>query len=155
MSSNLIAKAVSEFDTFRSIKEFLIEPEYSEFVDDSGEFSWSAFFTANKTSQAASFNLFNSEQKNGMAPTDFARSSHKTKSYLGCNFKYNPRYLWAQLDNLNMNDFSDVYRELGIIRAQQETGVERLLKISRAGLVLMPQKIDRNFVYYPSVRNVR
>lgn len=39
----LSPKAVPEFDTFKSIKEFLIEPDYSEFVDDSGEFSWSGF----------------------------------------------------------------------------------------------------------------
>ncbi len=154
-SSEMVSKIVSEFDNYRSIKEFIIEPEYSDFLDDSGEFSWSAFFQANKTAQAASFNLFHDVQKNGMTKTEFRRSEFRTKNYLSCHFKYNPRYLWTQLHTLKMNDFSEFYKEIGIIRSKQDTSVEQMNKNKKAALVLMPQTIDRNFVFYPSIKNIR
>lgn len=152
-NSKAIKKMMFEFDKFRDIQDFTVEEGCKIYLEDN-EFSWKLFFEINQNVLIASFNTFNPVQLNDMTLDHYPNYVPKTKNLLSCNFKYNPRYTWSSLTHLNMEDFTDFFREAGIIKLRDEN-TEGLSKVTASSLVLMPKKIDKDFVYYPNIRSLR
>ena len=116
--SKAIKLLMFEFDKYRDIQDFSIELDCETYLVDDN-FSWKKFFEINTNALIASFNLFNPGQLNEMTEEHFP-TVPKKKNLLSCNFKYNPRYTWSSLRALNMEDFTDFYREAGIIKLRDE-----------------------------------
>jgi len=96
----------------------------------------------------ASFDLFdNFEQKDNM-PKDYMPDFIAKKNYLSCDNPYNPRSIWASLLDLNVDDITEIYREIGIITMREEMSDSYAPK---SALVLLPKKIKKDFIKQPNV----
>lgn len=95
----------------------------------------------------APFDLFDQEQKDNMPKTYMPEFIMK-ENYLSCDNPYNPRSIWASLQDLNVDDITEIYRELGIITIREETSESRVHKSS---MVLMPKEIKKDFIKQPNV----
>ncbi len=102
----------------------------------------------------AGHELFNSEQLNEMPETDLGSCVAPSKSFLSCNFKYNPRFSWTALKKLTMDDMTDIFREIGII-SNHEDLIDRYSIVNKSAMVLLPKRIDKEFIFYPNVKCVK
>ena len=137
---------------FNCIEEFRIEPNLMRF-ESSKFFSWQDFFKLNESCSPAAFNLFTNDQKSGMSKLFFPEVSSLKNNYLTCSFKYNPRYAWASLKQLSMNDLTDIYRETRIITVRDDPELKS--KVVSSGLVLLPDSINEKFIQYPCISYVK
>lgn len=71
------------------------------------------------------------------------------QNYLTCDFPYNPRTIWASIIDLNVDDITDIYREIGIITNRDDLNDK--MKPSNSALVLLPKILEKNFIKYPNV----
>lgn len=150
-----VQKMLREFDKVRAVQEFRVPAELLlACQDEQKRFSWQKFFEQNASSLIAGHKLFNAEQLNEMPEEAVVSCVAPSKNLLTCNFKYNPRYSWTALEQLNMDDMSEIYREIGII-SNHEDMVDRYSKVTKSAMVLMPKTIDKDFIFYPNVKNVK
>jgi hypothetical protein len=73
-------------------------------------------------------------------------------NYLNCNHVYNPRCIWTSIKQLNVEDITDVYRDIGIITARDD--MTQQLQLASTALVLLPKNLEKNFAKYSNINTV-
>lgn len=153
--NSAIGRVLGVFDKGREIQKFLVPDELLlACQDEHKRFSWPKCLAQNGSLLVAGHRLFNAEQLNGMPEEAVVSCVAPTKNLLTCNFKYNPRFSWTALEQLTMDDMSEIYREVGII-SNHEDLLDRYSKVSKSAMVLMPKLIDKDFIFYPNVKSVK
>jgi hypothetical protein len=56
------------------------------------------------------------------------------------------------IKQLNVEDITDIYRDIGIITARDD--IAQQLKLASTALVLLPKNLEKNFVQYPNINTV-
>ena len=68
-------------------------------------------------------------------------------NFLSCDNPFNLRTIWASLTDLNVDDITEIYREIGIISVREDANE----KLSKSALVLLPKTIEKEFIKFPNV----
>ena len=122
--------------------------DLKKYYDNTKGFDWKSYLRDNNQESIATYALFNDEQKDTMAK-EYMPEYVMQANYLTCDFPYNPRAIWAAIVDLNVDDITDIYREIGIITMRDDPN--DMSKSSNSALVLLPKNLDKTFIKYPNV----
>ncbi|CAF0782367.1 unnamed protein product [Brachionus calyciflorus] len=125
---------------------------HSKYLQDS-IFNWNLYFKTNNYLESVSFDIFSQEQKEEMPRFYYAQTTFIVKNYLTCDFTYNPRYIWSSLEDLSSDDMTSIFQNLGMFK-QVDDLVEEVTEETLSAIVLLPKKIDKNFISVPSIKSI-
>jgi hypothetical protein len=109
MSNQCKHRTIESFE----LPSFLLASVRINVIQQQG-FKWKTFLKDRPKNSPVPFDLFTSEQREGMLDKYFP-TSESSPYHLSCVHKLNPRCVWQSISQFTIKDLTDIYRGTGIV----------------------------------------